>query len=170
MHRADVYSVADLLPSKRSMTRTQHKRHHWIFSADPHHYHWDTLFVKGKEMWRGANGKPDALRQIKQVRRGDRVLCYHGPPDRSLYALVEVTRDPYPDPYDPKGKNLAIDLRSLEKLPRVVTLVELRANRALRKLKFAKNIRLLVSPVSDEEYQEILRMAGITPQPGIPLP
>src|SRR5229473_3464856 len=30
------------------------QRHYWIFSADPHHYHWDTLFVKGKEMWHRA--------------------------------------------------------------------------------------------------------------------
>lgn len=152
------------------MIRTPNKRRQWLFIADPHHYHWDTLFVKGKEMWRGAGSKPDALRQIKQVRRGDRVLCYHGAPDRSLYALAEVTRDPYPDPYDPKGKNVAIDLRALEKLPRQVRLTELRANRALRKLKFSKNVRRIITSVSDEEYQEILRMAGITAQPGIPLP
>ncbi len=121
-------------------------------------------------MWRGASSRPDALRQLKHVRRGDRVLCYHGQPDRSLYALAEVTRDPYIDPYDPKGKNLAVDLRALERLPRHVSLAELRENRALRKVKFLKNIRLTISPVSDEEYQEILRMAGIVPTPGLPLP
>ena len=38
------------------------KRGHWIFSVNPHHYHWDTLFVKGKEMWRGAGARPDAIR------------------------------------------------------------------------------------------------------------
>jgi hypothetical protein len=31
-------------------------------------------------------------------------------------------------------------------------------------------VRLIVSPILDVEYQEILRMAGIVPQPGIPLP
>ena len=40
------------------------QRHYWIFSADPHHYHWDTLFVKGKEMWHGAGSKPDAIRAL----------------------------------------------------------------------------------------------------------
>ena len=95
------------------MIRPAGIRHHWLFSVDPHHYHWDTLFVKGKEMWRGAGGKPDALRALKQVRRGDRVLCYHGAPERSLYALAEVTRDPYPDPHEKDGKNLVADLRAL---------------------------------------------------------
>jgi predicted RNA-binding protein with PUA-like domain len=146
------------------------QRHHWIFSADPHHYHWDTLFVKGKEMWHGAEGKPDAIRALKQVRKGDRVLCYHSAPERSLYSIAEVTRDPYPDPHDPKEKNLVADLRAFERLPRQVTLAELRDNRALRKMKLLKNVRVLISSITDEEYLEILRMSGIVATPGIPLP
>jgi len=51
-----------------------------------------------------------------------------------------------------------------------VTLAELRGNKALKKVKFLKNVRLIISAVSDVEYQEILRMAGIVPTPGIPLP
>ena len=146
------------------------QRHHWIFSADPHHYHWDTLFVKGKEMWHGAAGKPDAIRALKQVRKGDRILCYHSAPERSLYSIAEVTRDPYPDPHDPKEKNLVADLRAFERLPRQVTLAELRENRALRKMKLLKNVRVLISSITNEEYLEILRMAGIVATPGIPLP
>lgn len=157
-------------PNFFSMATATPTRHYWIFTADPHHYHWDTLFVKGKEMWHGAGSKPDAIRALKQVRKGDRVLCYHSAPDRSFYSIAEVTRDPYPDPHDRKEKNLVADLRAFEKLPRQVTLAEMRANRALRKVKFLKNIRLIVSSITDVEYQEILRMAGIVPQPGIPLP
>jgi predicted RNA-binding protein with PUA-like domain len=97
-------------------------------------------------------------------------LCYHSAPDRSFYSIAEVTRDPYPDPHDRKEKNLVADLRAFEKLPRQVTLQEMRANPALRKVKFLKKIRLIVSSITDTEYQEILRMAGIVPQPGIPLP
>jgi predicted RNA-binding protein with PUA-like domain len=152
------------------MNRSESKRGHWLFSADPHNYHWDTLFVKGKEMWRGAGSRPDALRQLKQVRRGDRVLCYHAAPERAVYALAEVTRDPYPDPQDLENKSLVADLRALERLPRQVSLAELRGNPALRKVKFLKNVRLIISPVGEEEYREILRMAGIVASPGLPLP
>jgi predicted RNA-binding protein with PUA-like domain len=146
------------------------QRQYWIFSADPHHYHWDTLFVKGKEMWHGAAGKPDAIRALKQVHKGDRVLCYHSAPERSLYSIAEVTRDPYPDPHDPKGKNLVADLRAFERLPRQVTLAELRENPKLKRLKLLKNVRVLISPIADAEYQEILRVAGFVATPGIPLP
>ncbi|OLC85431.1 MAG: hypothetical protein AUH88_06520 [Acidobacteria bacterium 13_1_40CM_4_61_5] len=146
------------------------QRHYWIFVADPHHYHWDTLFVKGKEMWHGAGSRADANRALKQVRKGDRVLCYHSAPERSLYALAEVTRDPYPDPQDEERRNLVADLRAFERLPRQVSLAEMRENRALRAVKFLKNVRLIISPITEAEYQEILRMAGIVPTPGIPLP
>ena len=154
----------------KAPTQTPPKRSHWLFSVDPHNYHWDTLFVKGKEMWRGAGIKPDALRQLKLVRQGDRVLCYHMAPERALYALAEVTRDPYPDPHDTKNKGIVADLRALERLPRQVNLTELRGNQALRKMKFLKNVRLIISPLSEEEYSEILRMAGIVAAPGLPLP
>jgi predicted RNA-binding protein with PUA-like domain len=151
-------------------TPTLPTRHYWIFSADPHHYHWDTLFVKGKEMWHGANGKPDAIRALKQVKKGDRVLCYHSAPERSLYSIAEVTRDPYPDPHDRKEKNLVADLRAFEKLPKPVTLADMRSNSALRKMKLLKNVRMIITPVSDSEYPELLRMAGIVATPGVPLP
>ena len=56
------------------------------------------------------------------------MLCYHSAPERSLYSIAEVTRDPYPDPHDYDGKNLVADLRAFEKLPRPVTLAEMRAS------------------------------------------
>jgi len=133
-------------------------------------YHWDTLFVKGKEMWRQAGNKPDALRQLKQVHKGDRVLCYHGKPEHAVYALAEVSRDPYPDPHDPDGKKLVTDLRAIERLPRQVGLAEMREDKILKKVKFLKNTRLTISPLTEEEYAEILRLAGIVASPGIPLP
>jgi predicted RNA-binding protein with PUA-like domain len=172
--------VSDRLSSRKTIIirrlpglttiRPPAKRGHWIFSVNPHQYHWDTLFVKGKEMWRGAGARADANRALKQVRKGDRVLCYHSAPERTLYSIAEITRDPYPDPHDHKEKNLVADLRAFDRLPRQVTLAELRANPALKKMKLLKNVRVLVSQITEAEYQEILRMAGIVASPGIPLP
>lgn len=141
-----------------------------MLAVDPRVYHWDTLFVKGKEMWRQAGNKPDALRQLKLVHKSDRALCYHGKAEHAVYALAEVTRDPYPDPHHPDDKRFVMDLRALERLPRQVSLAEMRENKLLKKVKFLKNTRLTICPLTDEEYSEILRMAGIVASPGIPLP
>lgn len=152
------------------MVQTPPKPRRWLFSVDPRVYHWDTLFVKGKEMWRHAGHKPDALRQIKQIRKGDRALLYHGKPDHALYALAEVSRDPYPNPHEADSKLMVLDLRAVERLPRQVPLSELRQAKALRKIKFLKNTRLTICPLTEEDYVEILRMAGLVASPGIPLP
>ncbi|MGH9827210.1 MAG: EVE domain-containing protein [Blastocatellia bacterium] len=152
------------------MTQATPKPRRWLLAVDPRVYHWDTLFVKGKEMWRHAGNRPDALRQLKQIHKGDRALLYHGKPEHALYALAEVSRDPYPDPHEPEAKRFVIDLRSIDRLPRQVALAELRENRLLRKIKFLKNTRLTICPLAEEEYSEILRMAGIVASPGIPLP
>src|SRR5258708_33644283 len=111
-------------------------------------------------MGRGGGTRQDAIRALKQVRKGDRVLCYHSAPERALYAIAEVTRDPYPDPHDRDSKMMVADLRAMERLPRVVTLDELRDNPAVRRGKFLKNGRLIISAITDEEYQEILHMTG----------
>jgi len=121
-------------------------------------------------MYRTPRTRPDTQRMLKQTRRGDRVLCYHAAPERALYAIAEVARDPYPDPHDPGSKNVVIDLRAVERLPQQVALDDLRRNTALRRVKFLKNVRLVISSIAEAEYTEMLRMAGLVAQPGIPLP
>jgi len=121
-------------------------------------------------MYRAARARPETLRVLKQTRRGDRVLCYHAAPERALYAIAEVARDPYPDPHDPGTKSVVIDLRAVERLPRQVSLEEMRQNTLLRRVKFLKNVRQVMSAITEAEYTEMLRMAGLVAQPGIPLP
>ncbi len=90
------------------MTQALSKPKRWLLAVDPRIYHWDTLFVKGKEMWRQAGSKPDALRNLKLAHKGDRALCYHGKPEHAVYALAEVSHDPYPDPHDSDNKKYVV--------------------------------------------------------------
>src|ERR1700747_3383408 len=100
------------------MNQPPAKPRRWLLAVDPRVYHWDTLFVKGKEMWRHAGSRPDTLRQLKQVHKGDRALLYHGKAEHALYALAEVSRDPYPDPHETDTKKMGMDLRAIERLSR----------------------------------------------------
>jgi predicted RNA-binding protein with PUA-like domain len=106
---------------------------------------------------------------MRQVRKGDKVLCYHGSPDRLVYAMAEAASDAYPNPQDETGKQLIVNLRAVQKLPRSVPLVELRTNRRLRRMKFLTKTRLAVTPLAEEEYAEILRMSGYVPPLGLSL-
>ena len=133
---------------------------HWFFSADPTRYHWDTLFVKGKDLWSDVRDTA-SQRYLKQVKKGDKVLCYHGVPDRMVYALATVASDPYPHPTDRKKQVLIVDLKANERLPRPVPLKEMKLDRALRRMRFLARPRLAVSPLTEHEYNEILRLAGV---------
>lgn len=134
---------------------------HWLFSTDPTAYHWDTLFVKGKELWSQVRSDA-ALRYLKQARRGDQVLCYHGSPERSIYAHAAVASDPYPDPHA-RGKNLlVVDLKAVQRLPRPVPVKDLKTDRVLRRMKFLARPRLAVSPLTEQEFNEILRLGGVS--------
>lgn len=135
---------------------------HWLLASDPTRYHWDTLFVKGKELWNGIKNDA-AQRYLRQAHKGDQVVCYHGPPERSVYALATIASEPYPDPYaHGKGKRfLAVDLKAGQMLPRPIPLKELKENRPLRRMRFLARPRLAVSPLKEEEYNEILRLGGV---------
>jgi predicted RNA-binding protein with PUA-like domain len=135
-----------------------------MFATDPAVYHWDTLFVKGKELW--DNIRSDAaLRYLKQVRRGDHVVCYHSAPERSAYALATIASDPYPDPHRRDKKRLVVDLKAMQRLPRTVPIKDMKANRALRRMKLLARPRLAVSPLTEPEYNEILRLGGVSAGP-----
>ncbi|MGH9788670.1 MAG: EVE domain-containing protein, partial [Candidatus Acidiferrales bacterium] len=128
----------------------------------PSVYHWDTHFVKGEELWNQVRSDA-ALRYLKQARRGDQVLCYHGAPERSIYAHAAVASDPYPDPHARNKNQLVVDLKAVQRLPRPVPVKELKTDKILRKMKFlARRLRLAVSPLSEQEFNEILHLGGVS--------
>src|SRR6201988_3154666 len=107
------------------MNQPPAKPRRWLLAVDPRVYHWDTLFVKGKEMWRHAGSRPDTLRQLKQGHKGHRPLLYPGKSEHALYPRAEGSRDPYPDPHETDTKKMAMDLLAIERLPQQVSLVEM---------------------------------------------
>ena len=138
---------------------------HWFFVSNPTRYHWDTLFVKGKELWNAMRGA-SSQRYLRQVHKSDKVLCYHGAPDGVVYALAQAASDAYPAPRQAgRQRNYIVDLKAVQRLPRAVPLKELKLNRSLRRMQFLGQPRLTVSPLTEAEYHEILRLAGMKPIP-----
>ena len=132
---------------------------HWFFLSDPDSYHFDELFRKRKEIWDGIHGA-NALKHLRQVQKGDRILGYHTSPRKAVYAVLEAVSDPYPDPQEKKKQIVVVDVKGIRKLPRPVPLAELRASKKLANMKFLSIPRMAVSPLTPAEYAEILRLAG----------
>lgn len=132
-------------------------RRYWFFLNDPEDYPLDDLFRSRQEVWDGVKGTL-AQKYLRQVRKGDLALCYNTAPEKRVYAIARVVTDPYPDPSDPEGKRVVVEVAPEEKLARPIPLSELRANPALEDMRYLKMARLSVSPVTPKEWRAILAM------------
>ena len=136
----------------------------WLVKEEPTHYAFDALVADRKAVWSGVRNAL-AQKHLRAVKKGDRVLYYHTGNEKAVVGIARALSDPYPDPEDPSGKYVAVDLAPIKRLPRPVTLAEIKADRAFRDFPLVRIARLSVMPVSDEEWARIEKMAG-TPRKG----
>ena len=56
------------------------------------------------------------------MKKGDLAFFYHTGDEKQIVGIVEVIREAYPDPTDPKGVFVAVDVKAVKPLPKPVTL------------------------------------------------
>jgi predicted RNA-binding protein with PUA-like domain len=94
------------------------------------------------------------------MRKGDAVLFYHSVEGKEIVAVAKVAREAYPDPTATEGDWSAVDLVPEKLLPRAVTLEQVKRNPKLKEMALLRLSRLSVQPVTNAEFDEILRMAS----------
>jgi len=130
---------------------------HWLLLADPKSYGMDDLMKNRDAVWDGIAGSA-AQKHLRGFKKGDKALIYHTAPDKAVMGSATVTRGPYPDPSDEEGKRVVVDLRAGARLVKPVSLVSMKKNAKLAGMAFLKIQRIAVSPLSEAEYEEIVRM------------
>ena len=130
----------------------------FLFKEEPTHYSYDDLVRDGKTSWTGVKN-PLAQKHLRSVKKGDRVFYYHTGDEKSVVGIARAVGDAYPDPKDRSGKLYAVDVAPVKKLPRPVTLAEIKASAAFRDFPLVRISRLSVMPVSDQEWDRIEEMA-----------
>ena len=132
---------------------------YWLFLSDPESYHYDQLFRRKREVWDGVHGSM-AQKYIAQIKKGDRILGYHTAPGKNVYCELKTVSAPYQNPEE-KEKNLVVEVAPVKKLKRPVALAELRDDLKLKNMKLFRFFRpIAVSPLTAEEYKEILRLCS----------
>jgi predicted RNA-binding protein with PUA-like domain len=131
----------------------------WLLKSDPEHYSFSDLEHDGKTVWDGISNNL-ALKNLRNVRRGDLVMIYHTGDERAAVGLAEAVSDPYPDPQQKDARLAVIDLRAKGKLPRPVSLDEIKQSSALKNFDLVRLPRLSVMPVSDAQWNTLLAMAA----------
>jgi predicted RNA-binding protein with PUA-like domain len=135
---------------------------HWLLKTEPEEFSWDDQVARGKkgEPWSGVRNFI-ARNNMKQMKKGERAFFYHTGNEKQVVGIVEVIREHYPDPTDEKGVFKAVDVIAVEKLPRPVTLAEVKANPRLKDMALARQPRLSVQPVTEEEWRIVCEMGGM---------
>jgi predicted RNA-binding protein with PUA-like domain len=130
----------------------------WLLKSDPEHYSFSDLERDGQTVWDGISNNL-ALKNLRNVHRGDLVMVYHTGEERTVVGLAEAVSDPYPDPQQKDARLAVIDLRAKEKLARPVPLDKIKKSSALKDFDLVRLPRLSVMPISDNQWNTILAMA-----------
>ena len=150
----------------------------WLMKSEPGVFSIDDLARDGSTTWEGVRNYQARNSMRDDMKLGDRVLYYHsnaGPKGQTGVAgVAEIVREAYPDEtaWDPKshyhdatcppgeGRWVRVDLGFVEKLPRVVTLEEMKNDPRLEgMLVIRRGMRLSVQPVEAIHFDCVLAMA-----------
>jgi predicted RNA-binding protein with PUA-like domain len=130
----------------------------FLVKEEPTHYSYDAFVKDGGTTWSGVRN-PLAQKHLRSIKKGDLVFYYHTGDEKAVVGIAKATTDAYPDPDDKTGKAHVVDLRPVKKLPRPVTLSDVKADTRFADFPLTYMPRLSVMPVSDAQWKWILAMA-----------
>lgn len=158
-------------------------RQYWLVKSEPDVFSYDDLAAApgGTTHWDGVRNYA-ARNHLRAMHKGDLVLYYHsmGSPT-AVVGVAEVVREAYPDHtaldpndphFDPKSRKeeptwFMVDLKAVKKLPRPITLEEIKQTKGLENMALVRIGRLSVSPVTAREFAIIEKLAAkLAAKPG----
>jgi len=130
---------------------------YWLIKSEPGSWSWDDQVRDGTAEWDGVRNHQAAI-NLKAMRLGDLVFFYHSVDEKRIVGIVEVVKESYPDPSDPSGRFVMVDVKALRAMKRPVTLAEIKAEPRLGDLALVRHSRLSVVPIGKSEWQLICKM------------
>ena len=129
---------------------------YWLMKSEPGTYSWDDLVRDGGTDWDGVRNNAARL-HLRAMKPGDEAFFYHSGADRAVIGIMRITGPGKPDGDDGAWVKVPVErVRTLNP----VTLAAIKAEPALAKMELIRQSRLSVAPVRDEEWANVLEMAG----------
>src|SRR5256886_5243089 len=91
---------------------------YWIVKTEPSTYSFDDLARQKTAVWDGVKNNL-ALKHLRQMKPGDRVLVYHTGDEKAVVGVAEVASEAYPDPKQKDPKLAVVDLKADRKSTRL---------------------------------------------------
>jgi predicted RNA-binding protein with PUA-like domain len=148
---------------------------YWLMKSEPSVYGIDDLARDRRTSWDGIRNYQVRNMLRDEFAPGDRAFFYHSScDDPGIVGTMEVAGCAVPDPsqfdrksdyYDPRSTRdnptwLAVEVAFARKLPRVITLDDLKSVSDLRAMQvLRRGNRLSITPVTVAEWRAIERLA-----------
>jgi predicted RNA-binding protein with PUA-like domain len=133
---------------------------YWLMKTEPEDYSWQQLVEDGVARWDGVHNH-QAARNMRAMKTGDRAFFYRSMQDPAVVGVMEIVREAYEDPDDPKRSFVLVDVKPVTPVAREVSLQQFKAEPRLQHLALVRQSRLSVSAVDREAWRLICEMAGI---------
>lgn len=133
----------------------------FLFKTEPTEYSYADLAAKGEGVWDGVKN-PVALRNMREMAKGDRVFVYHTGSEKAVVGIARAASLAYPDPNQPASSSLSvIDLAPVKALKQPVSLATLKADPEFASSPLVRQGRLSVVPLTDKQAAIIERLGGL---------
>jgi predicted RNA-binding protein with PUA-like domain len=126
----------------------------WLLKTEPGEYAYDDLEDEKRGRWDGVSN-PAALRNLRAMKKGDRVFVYHTGDEKAVVGTAEVVREAYPDPKGRTERLVVVDLEPRGRLARPVTLAEIKAMAEFAESPLVRQGRLSVVPLTAAQWKAI---------------
>lgn len=154
-----VTGIAQAFMTKINITETT-GRNLWLMKSEPDVYGWDDLVAEGEGTWDGVRNHL-AARNLRTMQEGDLAFFYHSNIGIEIVGVIVISQGGLTDPTDPEGKWAAVKVKPVTKLPKTVTLKQVKATPELQAMDLIRLSRLSVGAVRPEEWALILKMADV---------
>ena len=157
----------------------QKDRQYWLLKSEPETFSFDDLMKAPNQTshWDGVRNYQARNFMRDEMKKGDLAFFYNSGAEPGIVGIVEIVREGYPDHtavdpndphYDPKTKGgespwSMVDVRALERLPRPITLSEMRTKPELAGMPLLqKGNRLSVQKVGAAEWNAVIAISKQT--------
>ncbi len=133
---------------------------YWLVKSEPFKYSWEQFVKDKKTFWDGVRNYA-ARNNMKEMKKGDKVLWYHSNEGLAIVGIAEVAKEHYQDPTTEDPNWVVVDLKPVKALPNPVTLAQLKADGRFNEMDLLRLGRLSVGRVRETEYNDIMELAGL---------
>ena len=119
---------------------------YFLAKTDPETYSIDDLERDKKTAWDGVTN-PQAVKNIREMRPGDRVFIYHSGGVSAVVGLATVRSEARDDPKNPKSA--VVDLEYLGRIDPPATLAEIKGSKKFDDWALVRQGRLSTMPAPD---------------------